>query len=130
MARIGWMVMARRRIEPSVMVSLLLHAYATKQRSSRMIERHCLQDVGYRVVTGNVVHDHATIARFVVRHERALAEVFGQALGLCDRAGLVSAARGWRGLPVRIATVTLYSFHALRSTPGAGTGLPLPVEGR
>jgi transposase len=77
--------------EPSMMVTLLLYAYATKQRSSRMIERHCRQDVAYRVITGNVVPDHATIARFVVRHERALAEVFGQVLKLCDRAGLVSA---------------------------------------
>ena len=33
--------------------------------------------------------DHATIARFVARHEVALAELFGQVLGLCDEAGLV-----------------------------------------
>ena len=77
--------------EPSMMVTLLLYAYATGQRSSRMIERHCRQDVAYRVVTGNVVPDHATIARFVVRHERVLAELFGQVLGLCDRAEPVRA---------------------------------------
>jgi transposase len=77
--------------EPSMMVTLLLYAYATEQRSSRMIERHCRQDVAYRVITGNVVPDHATVARFVVRHERALAEVFGQVGKLCDGAGLVSA---------------------------------------
>ena len=33
--------------------------------------------------------DHATIARFVERHEAALAELFGQVLGLCAQAGLV-----------------------------------------
>jgi hypothetical protein len=33
--------------------------------------------------------DHATIARFVERHEAALAELFGQVLGLCAEAGLV-----------------------------------------
>src|SRR5204863_6944207 len=33
--------------------------------------------------------DHATIARFVERHERVLGELFGQVLGLCARAGLV-----------------------------------------
>jgi hypothetical protein len=33
--------------------------------------------------------DHATIARFVVRHEAALGELFGQVLGLCDEAGLL-----------------------------------------
>jgi hypothetical protein len=33
--------------------------------------------------------DHATIARFVERHEAALAGLFGQVLGLCAQAGLV-----------------------------------------
>ena len=58
-------------------------------RSSRAIERHCRQDVAYRVITGNVVPDHATIARFVARHEQALAELFGEVLRLCGEAGLV-----------------------------------------
>ncbi len=75
--------------EPSLMVALLLYAYATQQRSSRAIECHCRQDVAYRVITGNVVPDHATIARFVARHEGALAELFGEVLKLCDQAGLV-----------------------------------------
>jgi hypothetical protein len=74
-----------------MMVALLLYAYATRQRSSRAIERHCRQDVAYRVITANRVPDHATIARFVVRHERALAELFGSVLCLCAKAGLVSA---------------------------------------
>jgi hypothetical protein len=45
--------------------------------------------VAYRVITGNVVPDHATIARFVVRHEAALADLFNEVLKLCDQAGLV-----------------------------------------
>jgi transposase len=81
----------RAAYEPSMMVALLLYAYATKQRSSRAIERHCRQDVAYRVITANRVPDHATIARFGARHEAALAELFGSVLALCARAGLVSA---------------------------------------
>src|ERR1700688_3819394 len=57
----------RAAYEPSIMVALLLHAYATKQTSSRAIERSCHQDVAYRVISGNLLPDHATIARFVVR---------------------------------------------------------------
>src|SRR5215211_5851971 len=57
--------------------------------SSRAIERHCRQDVAYRVITGNLIPDHATIARFICRHERALADLFGEVLKLCCRAGLV-----------------------------------------
>src|ERR1700756_2332273 len=75
--------------EPSMMVTLLLYACATRERSSRMIERHCRQDVAYRVITGNLVPDHATVARFVVRHEQALAELFNEVLKQCDQAGLV-----------------------------------------
>jgi len=80
----------RAAYEPSMMVALLLYAYATKQRSARAIERHCRQDVAYRVITANRVPDHATIARFVCRHEPALAELFGSVLALCAKAGLVS----------------------------------------
>jgi transposase len=79
----------RAAYEPSVIVTLILYAYATKVRSSRAIECHCRQDVAYRVITGNLVPDHATIARFVARHEQALADLFSEVLRLCDEAGLV-----------------------------------------
>jgi transposase len=79
----------RAAYKPSLMVALVLYACASGQRSSRAIERHCRQDVAYRVITGNLIPDHATIARFICRHERALAELFGEVLKLCDRAGLV-----------------------------------------
>ena len=42
------------------------------------------------MITGNVVPDHATIARFIVRHQGALAGLFGEVLRLCDQAGLVA----------------------------------------
>jgi transposase len=79
----------RAAYEPSMVVTVVLYAFATGVRSSRAIERHCRQDVAYRVITGNVVPDHATIARFVVGHERALADLFNEVLTLCDEAGLV-----------------------------------------
>jgi transposase len=79
----------RAAYEPSMVVTLLMYSYATGRRSSRAIERHCCQDVAFRVITGNVVPDHATLARFVVRHEAALAGLFSEVLKLCDRAGLV-----------------------------------------
>ena len=80
----------RAAYEPSMMVALLLYAYATKQRSARAIERHCRQDIAYRVISANRVPDHATVARFVCRHEAALGELFGSVLALCAKAGLVS----------------------------------------
>ncbi len=82
----GW---GRAAFEPSMMVSLLLYAYARGERSSRGIERKCVEDVAYRVIAAQQKPDHATIARFRARHEDALAELFSSVLGLCRRAGLV-----------------------------------------
>jgi transposase len=64
----------RAAYEPSLMVTLVLYASATNVRSSRAIERHCREHVVYRVITGNLIPDHATIARFICRHEQALAD--------------------------------------------------------
>jgi transposase len=83
----GW---GRAAHEPAMMVALLLYAYAVGERSSRAIERRCREDVAFRVICANRVPDHATIARFRVRHEQALAGTFTQVLALCARAGLVS----------------------------------------
>lgn len=80
----------RAAFDPGMMVALLIYAYAAGERSSRAIERRCHVDVAFRVITANLVPDHATIARFRARHEQALAGLFGQVLGLCARAGLVS----------------------------------------
>jgi transposase len=81
----------RAAYEPSMMVALLLFAYSTKVYSSRGIECHCRQDIAYRVITANRVPDHATIARFVQRHEEPLGELFGLVLKLCGKAGLVGS---------------------------------------
>ena len=79
----------RAAYEPSMMVTLLMYAFAT----------------GHAVLAGDraslppgrrVQGDHRQrgarsrdVARFVVRHEAALADLFGEVLRLCDRAGLV-----------------------------------------
>jgi hypothetical protein len=72
-----------------MVVALLLYCYARGVRSARAIERACREDVACRVIAMLEAPDHATIARFVDRHEAALAGLFGQVLGLCDEAGLV-----------------------------------------
>jgi transposase len=77
--------------DPAMMVALVLYAYARGDRSSRVIERRCVEDVAYRVIAANQAPDHSTIARFIERHERPLGGLFGQVLTLCRRAGLVRA---------------------------------------
>lgn len=74
--------------EPEMMVALLLYAYCCGIRSSRRIEAQCRTDAAFRVICGGLVPDHATIARFVVEHERALEGLFVEGLRLCAAAGL------------------------------------------
>jgi hypothetical protein len=50
--------------------------------------------VAQRVPSGRP--DHATIARFIVRHEQRLAELFTSVLQLCAKAGLVESGGGGR----------------------------------
>src|SRR3954463_2021874 len=78
----------RPAYEPAMMLALLLYAYARGTRSSRVIERACEEDVAFRVLAAQQRPDHATIARFVERHEAAIGGLFGEVLTLCAGGGL------------------------------------------
>jgi transposase len=78
-----------------MMVAVLVYAYARGVRSSRMIERACEEDVAFRVLAAQRRPDHATIARFVERHQEAIAGLFGEVLTLCaQRSGRGRRDRG------------------------------------
>src|ERR687897_3486646 len=79
---------ARPAYEPAMMVALLLYAYARGIRSSRVIERGCIEDVAFRVLAAQQRPDHATMARFLERHQEAIAGLFGEVLTLCAKNGL------------------------------------------
>jgi transposase len=80
----------RAAFDPEMMVALLLYGYCQGERSSRVIERRCVRDVGYRVIAGGLRPDHATIARFRARHDKALGGLFSQVLRLLAAEGMVS----------------------------------------
>lgn len=79
----------RRAYDPAMMVALLLYGYSRGVRSARAIERSCWEDVAFKTIAMMETPDHATVARFVERHEFALADLFSQVLGLCAQAGLI-----------------------------------------
>src|SRR3954453_15611121 len=81
---------SRPAYDPAMMVAVLLYAYARGIRSSRVIERACEEDVAFRVLAAQQRPDHATIARFIDRHQAALAGLFGEVLALCARSELVT----------------------------------------
>jgi transposase len=78
-----------RPYDPRMMVTLLLYCYCKGQRSSREIEMATYDDVGARVICGNLHPDHATAARFVVRHEADIRGLLPQSVAACARAGLL-----------------------------------------
>ena len=74
---------------PEMMVRLLLYGYASGVYSSRKIEARTYEDVAFRYLAGDQHPDHDTVAEFRRRHLAALADLFTQALLLCEKAGLV-----------------------------------------
>lgn len=75
---------------PALMVKMLLYAYCVGRPSARKIERATYEDVAFRVLAADQHPDHDSVAEFRRRHLAALANLFGQVLQLCQRAGLVT----------------------------------------
>jgi hypothetical protein len=78
----------RPAFDPEMMVALVLNAYCRGQRSSRGIERACVEDVAFRVIAANQSPDHATVARF-----RCAMRMLWRTCS--DRCWGCALARGW-----------------------------------
>ena len=79
--------------DPRLMLRLLIYGYMTGVRSSRAIERKCIDDVGFRFLAADQGPDFRSIARFRRRHLDALADLFLQSLRLAQRLGMVKMGR-------------------------------------
>jgi transposase len=79
-----------RPYDPVMMCGLLLYCYCKGLRSAREIEMATFDDVGARVICGNLHPDHASVARFIRRHERAVCGLLPESVKACAREGLVS----------------------------------------
>ncbi|MBA4394935.1 MAG: DDE transposase [Desulfobacca sp.] len=75
--------------DPGMMLGLLLYAYCKGERSSRKISRACEEEIPFRWLSGNVIPDHCSLARFRKRHEEKMKTVFNDVLLLCAEAGLI-----------------------------------------
>src|SRR6202451_2945054 len=74
---------------PVLMARLLLYGYCIGVTSSRKIEQAIYDSVAFRYLAADQHPDHDTLAFFRQEHVEALADLFVQALRLCQRAGLV-----------------------------------------
>jgi len=80
----------KKAYHPALMVALVMYCYCKGIRSSRAVEMATFDDVGARVLAENLHPDHATVARFVTRHEGPLKGLLVQSLVACAAQGLVS----------------------------------------
>ena len=74
---------------PWMMTALLLYGYSRGVYSSRRLARACEERVDFMALTALNQPDFRTISEFRRRHLAALADLFGQVLLLCRKAGLV-----------------------------------------
>ncbi len=79
--------------DPRLVVRILLYGYIIGVRSSRVIERKCVDDVCFRWLGAGAAPDYRAIARFRRRHLVALVQLLVQALVLCQAAGVVRLSR-------------------------------------
>ena len=75
--------------DPVMMTALLLYSYSCGIYSSRRISKACRERVDFMRIVGFDAPDFRTISDFRKRHLKALGELFGQILQLCEKAGLV-----------------------------------------
>jgi len=75
--------------DPRMMTALLLYSYCQRIYSSRRMAQACEQRVDFMALLGMQKPDFRTISLFRKRHLKALGELFGQVLRLCQQAKLV-----------------------------------------
>jgi transposase len=79
----------RQGYDPDMLLALMIYAYSIGERSSRRIERLCVEHVAFRILCGQDAPDHTTIARFRSTYHDAFADLFAQVLRLCADAAMV-----------------------------------------
>ena len=73
---------------PQLLLKVWLYAYALGVTSSRRLEQRIREDLGFRLLAGNLKPDHWTLNEFRRRHRRGVNDVFtqvveaGRAMGL------------------------------------------------
>jgi transposase len=80
----------RPACHPAMMVALACYCYCKGIRSSRGIEAATFDDLGARVICGNLHPDHSTTARFLDRHQAAIKGLVAWSVTACAREGLVT----------------------------------------
>lgn len=78
---------------PQLLLKVWLYGYASGVTSSRRIEQRIQEDLGFRLLAGNLKPDHWTLNEFRRRHPKALNDVFRQVVEAARDMGLGKLGR-------------------------------------
>jgi len=78
---------------PQLLLKVWLYAYALGVTSSRRLEQRIREDLGFRLLAGQLKPDHWTLNQFRGGHPRALNDVFTQVVEAARRLGLGQLGR-------------------------------------
>lgn len=73
---------------PQMLLKVWLYAYALGVTSSRRLEQRIREDLGFRLLAGNLKPDHWTLNEFRRRHPRHLNDIFTQVVEAARAMGL------------------------------------------
>ena len=73
---------------PQLLLKVWLYAYCLGVTSSRRLEQRIREDLGFRLLAGNLKPDHWTLNDFRRRHPRRLNDVFTQVVEAARKMGL------------------------------------------
>jgi len=74
---------------PKNILAILIYAYCTGERSSRVIEKKCSEDLAYMYLSELQKPDHTTLSNFRTNHKEALENIFSQTVFLGMESGLI-----------------------------------------
>ena len=77
---------------PAILLKLYIYGYLNRIQSSRRLEKECQRNVELMWLTGRLMPDFKTIARFRKDNGKAIRNVCRQFIVLCQRLGLFSEA--------------------------------------
>jgi transposase len=73
---------------PQMMLKIWLYAYMVGVTSSRRIEQRVREDLGFRLLAGNLKPDHWTLNQFRRKYPKALNDVFTQVVEAARKLGM------------------------------------------
>lgn len=78
---------------PQMLLKIWLYAYACGITSSRLIEQRLREDLGFRLLAGDLKPNYWTLNEFRKKHPRALNDVFTQVLEAARKLGMGKLGR-------------------------------------